>query len=81
LKRDADDELGALAASLNDTSRQLRDHIERLSLESGRREAILAGMVEGVLAEAPCAASKTTRLRWQPGPGVAITGQWVMRPR
>ena len=45
-----DDELGALARSLNSMSSQLRDMLERLKLESSRREAILAGMVEGVLA-------------------------------
>lgn len=45
-----DDELGALARSLNSMSGQLREMLERLKLESSRREAILAGMVEGVLA-------------------------------
>ncbi|HUP05256.1 MAG TPA: ATP-binding protein [Bryobacteraceae bacterium] len=50
LPRDADDELGALAASLNRTAVRLRDFIDRLSVESSRREAILASMVEGVLA-------------------------------
>ncbi len=45
-----DDELGALARSLNSMAEQLRDMLERLKLESARREAILAGMVEGVLA-------------------------------
>jgi two-component system phosphate regulon sensor histidine kinase PhoR len=45
-----DDELGALARSLNRMSVQLREMLERLKLESARREAILAGMVEGVLA-------------------------------
>jgi two-component system phosphate regulon sensor histidine kinase PhoR len=47
---DADDELGALTRSLNSTASQLRDLVERLGLESARREAILASMVEGVLA-------------------------------
>ncbi len=47
---DAGDELGALARSLNTMATRLRDLVERLSLESARREAILAGMVEGVLA-------------------------------
>ena len=47
---DADDELGALARSLNSTASQLHDLIERLGLESARREAILTSMVEGVLA-------------------------------
>ncbi|MGB9488204.1 MAG: ATP-binding protein, partial [Terriglobia bacterium] len=47
---DADDELGALTRSLNSTASQLRELVERLSLESARREAILTSMVEGVLA-------------------------------
>jgi two-component system phosphate regulon sensor histidine kinase PhoR len=47
---DAEDELGALARSLNSTATQLRSLVERLSLESARREAILTSMVEGVLA-------------------------------
>ena len=47
---DADDELGALTRSLNSTASQLHDLIERLGLESARREAILTSMVEGVLA-------------------------------
>jgi two-component system phosphate regulon sensor histidine kinase PhoR len=47
---DAEDELGALARSLNSTATQLRNLVERLSLESARREAILTSMVEGVLA-------------------------------
>jgi len=47
---DADDELGSLARSLNSTASQLHDLIERLGLESERREAILTSMVEGVLA-------------------------------
>ncbi len=50
LERDANDELGALAASLSRTAGQLRELVEKLSLESARREAILASMVEGVLA-------------------------------
>ncbi len=50
LERDADDELGALAASLSTTAVQLRELVEKLSLESARREAILSSMVEGVLA-------------------------------
>jgi two-component system, OmpR family, phosphate regulon sensor histidine kinase PhoR len=45
-----DDELGALAHSLNQTASRSRDLLARLSLESARREAILASMVEGVLA-------------------------------
>jgi len=47
---DARDELGALARSLNLMAAQLRELVDRLSLESARREAILASMVEGVLA-------------------------------
>ena len=50
LARDADDELGALGASLNRTAVRLREFIDRLSVESARREAILTSMVEGVLA-------------------------------
>jgi two-component system phosphate regulon sensor histidine kinase PhoR len=44
------DELGALSKSLNRMAEQLRDTLERLRLESARRDAILSGMVEGVLA-------------------------------
>ena len=47
---DADDELGALTRSLNLMASQLRGLIERLGLESARRQAILTSMVEGVLA-------------------------------
>ena len=47
---EVDDELGALAHSLNQTASKSRDLLARLSLESARREAILASMVEGVLA-------------------------------
>jgi two-component system, OmpR family, phosphate regulon sensor histidine kinase PhoR len=50
LAPDGADELGALAGSLSRTAAQLRDLFEQLSLESGRREAILSSMVEGVLA-------------------------------
>ena len=46
----ADDELGALGRSLSTTAGQLRDLVDRLSVESAQREAILASMVEGVLA-------------------------------
>jgi two-component system phosphate regulon sensor histidine kinase PhoR len=45
-----DDELGALALSLRRAAPQIRELVERLKLESQRREAILASMVEGVLA-------------------------------
>jgi two-component system phosphate regulon sensor histidine kinase PhoR len=47
---DANDELGALGRSLNTTAAQLRDLVDRLSVESAQREAILSSMVEGVLA-------------------------------
>jgi two-component system phosphate regulon sensor histidine kinase PhoR len=46
----ADDELGALGRSLSTTATQLRDLMDRLSVESAQREAILSSMVEGVLA-------------------------------
>ncbi len=47
---EAEDELGALGRSLNQTAVELRNLVERLRLESARREAILSSMVEGVLA-------------------------------
>jgi two-component system phosphate regulon sensor histidine kinase PhoR len=47
---DADDELGALGRSLSTTAVQLRNLVDRLSVESVQREAILSSMVEGVLA-------------------------------
>ncbi len=50
LQPEADDELGSLARSLERMSAEWRDLIEKLSIESRRRESILAGMVEGVLA-------------------------------
>jgi len=43
------DELGSLGRSLNRMASQLKDLVEGLQLESARREAILASMVEGVL--------------------------------
>jgi two-component system phosphate regulon sensor histidine kinase PhoR len=46
----ADDELGELARSLRRTAPQIRDLVQRLEVEGARREAILASMVEGVLA-------------------------------
>ena len=46
----ANDELGSLAQSLKLAAQQLRELVDRLSVESARREAILAGMAEGVLA-------------------------------
>jgi two-component system, OmpR family, phosphate regulon sensor histidine kinase PhoR len=45
-----DDELGALARSLQRTAPRIRELVESLKLEGARREAILASMVEGVLA-------------------------------
>lgn len=45
-----DDELGSLSRALERTGTALRGLVERLSLESARREAILSSMVEGVLA-------------------------------
>ena len=50
LSRDANDELGELAASLSHTASQFHELVDNVSLESSRREAILASMVEGVLA-------------------------------
>jgi two-component system, OmpR family, phosphate regulon sensor histidine kinase PhoR len=44
------DELGDLGRSLGRTGARLRELVDRLSLESARRESILASMVEGVLA-------------------------------
>ncbi|HTR35919.1 MAG TPA: ATP-binding protein [Bryobacteraceae bacterium] len=46
----ADDELGALARSLQRTAPRIRELVESLKLEGSRREAILGSMVEGVLA-------------------------------
>lgn len=45
-----DDDLGALAQSLRRTVPRIRELVENLKLESARREAILASMLEGVLA-------------------------------
>ena len=45
-----DDELGTLGRALNSTAAQLGDLIARLRVESEQRAAILASMVEGVLA-------------------------------
>ncbi|MGH9640003.1 MAG: histidine kinase dimerization/phospho-acceptor domain-containing protein, partial [Bryobacteraceae bacterium] len=47
---EAADELGALSRALNHMGRQLRRSMEKLSVESERREAILTSMVDGVLA-------------------------------
>ena len=46
----AEDELGALARSLNRASTQLHDLVDRINVGSTRLEAILSSMVEGVLA-------------------------------
>lgn len=45
-----DDELGKLAQSLRRASRHIRHLVERLQVEGARRDAMLASMVEGVLA-------------------------------
>ena len=50
LIKEGDDELGALADSLTRMGAQIGDLVDRLSVESARLEAILASMVEGVLA-------------------------------
>jgi two-component system phosphate regulon sensor histidine kinase PhoR len=50
LLQEGDDELGALADSLTRMGAQIGDLFDRLSVESARLEAILASMVEGVLA-------------------------------
>ncbi len=50
LKPEGDDELSSLARALDRMSIELRGLLEKLRIESGRRESILAGMVEGVLA-------------------------------
>ncbi len=48
--QEASNELGALELSLSGVAAQLRTLVDRLRLESARREAILASMAEGVLA-------------------------------
>jgi two-component system phosphate regulon sensor histidine kinase PhoR len=50
LQAEADDELGSVARSLRSMADQFRGMLDRLSGEGARRQAILAGMVEGVLA-------------------------------
>jgi two-component system phosphate regulon sensor histidine kinase PhoR len=45
-----EDDLGALARTLQRMAPRIRELVESLRLESARREAILASMVEGVLA-------------------------------
>jgi two-component system phosphate regulon sensor histidine kinase PhoR len=44
------DELGALAESLGRVAAQVNDLLDKVRLEGARRDAILTGMVEGVLA-------------------------------
>jgi two-component system phosphate regulon sensor histidine kinase PhoR len=50
LKPDGNDELGDLARCLTAMAGQIRELIERLNLEAARRQAILASLLEGVLA-------------------------------
>lgn len=50
LSAEADDELGSVARSLRAMAEHFRQMLARLAQESARREAILGGMVEGVLA-------------------------------
>ncbi len=47
---DPGDDLGALERSLTAVAKELRSLVDNLRLESVRREAILSGMAEGVLA-------------------------------
>jgi two-component system phosphate regulon sensor histidine kinase PhoR len=49
ISRYGDDELGSAARLLDATVQTLRDRIEELSRDRARMEAILSGMVEGVL--------------------------------
>jgi len=46
----ADDELGVLGRSMSRVPPRVRELVQRVSLESQRREAILSGMVEALLA-------------------------------
>ena len=50
LEAESDDELGSVARSLRKMADQFRGMLDRLSGEGARRQAILASMVEGVLA-------------------------------
>ena len=50
LEHDSADELGALAESLGRVAAQVNDLVDKVRLEGARRDAILTGMVEGVLA-------------------------------
>lgn len=45
-----EDELGSLARALSHAARQWQELLDRLQLESARREALLTSMTEGVLA-------------------------------
>jgi two-component system phosphate regulon sensor histidine kinase PhoR len=47
---DRSDEIGRLAAALNSMTGQLRDHIHTITADKAKTVAILAGMVEGVVA-------------------------------
>ena len=47
---DSADELGALAESLGRVAAQVNELVDKVRLEGARRDAILTGMVEGVLA-------------------------------
>jgi len=49
LRANSGDEFGALAANLNEMAGQLHDKIDALSVEKAMFEAVLGGMVEGVL--------------------------------
>jgi two-component system phosphate regulon sensor histidine kinase PhoR len=49
-EEDASNELGALERSLSGVATQLRTLVDKLRMESARREAILGSMAEGVLA-------------------------------
>jgi two-component system, OmpR family, phosphate regulon sensor histidine kinase PhoR len=53
LVSDSQDDLASLERSLTGVARELRTLVDRLRFESARREAILAGMAEGVLAVDP----------------------------
>lgn len=50
LSAEADDELGSVARSLRAMADHFRQMLARLEQESARREAVLSGMVEGVVA-------------------------------
>jgi two-component system phosphate regulon sensor histidine kinase PhoR len=53
LVSDSQDDLASLERSLTGVARELRTLVDRLRFESARREAILGGMAEGVLAVDP----------------------------